>query len=89
MRLLVSRPRLQLSLPGIDSRACQPSLPRLSLPWAELLMRHFEWTHARWATQQPGPQASRLAALHEAQRGACLRLRQQCFQLLAEPQPVA
>lgn len=56
------------------------ALPELSVPWAELLIRHFEFTHGVWQLQQQKIRPEALDALraqhHEAVLSVAGRLRQ-------------
>ena len=57
------------------------ALPALSVPWVEVLIRHFELTHGLWRSQRD-PQAVELAALHSQLRDAIRRLSGRCAQLM-------
>jgi hypothetical protein len=61
------------------------SVPRLSVAWVELLIRHFELTHALWRQQKGEVKPDEVREVRAAQRGAAQVLRHQCLQLLAAP----
>lgn len=57
------------------------SLPEASVPWVEVLIRHFELTHALWRAQMRG-EAGELPCLHEAHRQAVRQLAARATRLL-------
>ena len=61
------------------------ALPRVSVAWVEVLIRHFELTHGAWRLQQGGCRWEELVELREAQRAAVHRLRAQCLRIVASP----
>src|SRR4051812_3350647 len=63
------------------------SVPRLSVAWVELLIRHFELTHALWRHQKGELPAQAERDVRLAQRNAAQVLRRQCLQLVASPEP--
>jgi hypothetical protein len=50
--------------------------------WVEVLIRHFELTHALWRLQHDGSASVELAALRKNLFDAVLRLSQKCTQLM-------
>jgi hypothetical protein len=67
-----------------EMRTYAASLPRLSVAWVDVLIRHFELTHGVWQVQQDKLAAAQIARLHEDQRQACARLRKQCLHMLVQ-----
>ena len=65
------------------------SLPKLSVPWVEVLIRHFELTHALWQHQRGQLEWKRVSLLHVDQQGAVERLHKQCVRLIAREAPSA
>ena len=61
------------------------SIPRISVAWVELMIRHFELTHGLWRWLNGGDEAEResLLQLRENQRRAALKLRELGLQLVA------
>jgi hypothetical protein len=62
------------------------SVPRLSVAWVELLIRHFELTHAMWRAQNGHADWQAVRDIREAQRNAAQALRRHCLQILAAPE---
>ena len=62
------------------------AVPRLSVAWVELLIRHFELTHALWRLQKGEADARAVREIRLAQRNAAHALRRKCLQLLATPE---
>ncbi len=58
------------------------ALPPLSVAWVEVLIRHFEITHAMWRQQQEGAHAADLEQLRQDHRDAVTRLSRKCAQLM-------
>lgn len=59
------------------------TLAAVSVPWVELLIRHFEATHGLWRLQKGELSWQEVEQLHENLKAAVQRLRQRCLQLLA------
>lgn len=59
------------------------ALPSASVPWVELLIRHFELLHATWDRQQQGPEPADVPELQRQHRAAVQRLARECTQLIA------
>jgi hypothetical protein len=67
----------------IDSmRMYAAALPSVSVAWVEVLIRHFELTHALWRLQHDGKASVELAALRKSLFDAVDRLSQKCTQLM-------
>jgi hypothetical protein len=61
------------------------SLPKLAVPWVELLIAHFELTHGLWRVRESESDgAATLETVRERHDGALDRLRQQCLRLAQE-----
>jgi hypothetical protein len=69
-----------------DIRLQVSFFPSLSVPWVELVIRHFELIHGGWQVQQGLLDASELDPLHEAVTAAADRLRRQCQRVLTTGQ---
>jgi hypothetical protein len=63
-------------------RLYSSSLPRLSVSWVEVMIRHFELTHGLWREQKGQADRAEIERLHANQRHAVMRLRQQALALL-------
>jgi hypothetical protein len=59
------------------------ALPELSVPWAELLIRHFEFTHGVWQLQQQKIKADALEALRAQHHAAVVSVSARLRQLVA------
>ncbi len=83
-------------VPGFNPEACAhvaqhmdqmrlyaTSLPMLSVAWVEVLIRHFELTHALWQHQRGQVEWKRIDLLYADQKGAVGRLHKQCVRLIA------
>jgi hypothetical protein len=57
-------------------------LPSVSVAWVEVLIRHFELTHALWRLQHDGSASVELVALRKNLFAAVHRLSHQCTQLM-------
>lgn len=60
------------------------ALPRLSLPWVELLIRHFEFTQGLWNAQRGELAPQELQALHAGTLAAAGHLQECCARALQE-----
>lgn len=58
------------------------SLPTLSVPWVEVLIRHFELTHGLWRAQRDASCAADLPHLHANLREAVRGLSAHCVRLM-------
>jgi hypothetical protein len=58
------------------------ALPSLSVPWVELMIRHFELTHALWRAQKDPAAAGELDPLLEQVRSAAQALSLRCTRLM-------
>ena len=58
------------------------ALPPISVPWVEVMIRHFELTHGVWRLQQHGAEAAELRAVHQQLQQALQRLSRVCAQLM-------
>lgn len=58
------------------------ALPSLAVAWVEVLIRHFELTHALLRVQRDPSQAHALPELHGNLRDATRRLSRCCVQLM-------
>lgn len=67
-----------------EMRMYAASLPRLSVPWVEVMIRHFELTHGLWRAQCGEIGEAELLALRDQQRDAVRVLRQACLKVLGE-----
>jgi hypothetical protein len=79
------RVRLRLD----EMRNYASSLPKLSVPWVELLISHFELTHGLWRVQQSAVDEGALQAAREHHDRAVRRLHEQCLRMLQEKEPDA
>ena len=68
-------------------RLYSSSLPRLSVPWVEVMIRHFELTHGLWRQQKGQAARDEIQRLLENQLYAVRRLRQQTLNLLVAGDP--
>jgi len=53
-----------------EMRLYASSLPYVAVPWVEVLIRHFELTHALWRVQQQTADAGSLAEIHKQHQTA-------------------
>jgi hypothetical protein len=67
-----------------EMRMYAATLPSVSVAWVELLIRHFELTHALWRSQRDGPNAPDLEPLREQVHAAVVQLSRKCAQLLPQ-----
>jgi hypothetical protein len=58
------------------------ALPQVSVAWVEVLIRHFELTHALWRLQHDGSASAELETLRENLAEAVHRLSRKCAQLM-------
>jgi hypothetical protein len=58
------------------------SLPPVSVAWVEVMIRHFELTHALWHHQREACTASEVKQLHTQLRDAVQYLARKCVQLM-------
>lgn len=58
------------------------ALPELTGAWVEVLIRHFELTHAFWRAQNDGADPRVVGPFHQNLVEATARLRQLCARLL-------
>jgi hypothetical protein len=58
------------------------ALPAISVPWVEVLIRHFELTHGLWRAQRDSAHARELPQLHRQLRDAVRQLSRRCLHLL-------
>jgi len=65
-----------------EMRLYAASIPPLSGPWVEVLIRHFELTHGLFRLHQQGAADVDLPRLHGELRAAVERLSQRCLQLV-------
>lgn len=65
-----------------DMRLYAAALPPLAVAWVEVMIRHFELTHAIWRSQAAGDRAADLAPLHDNLREAVQRLAHKCVVLM-------
>jgi hypothetical protein len=66
-----------------EMRLYAASLPSLSVPWVEVMIRHFELLHGIWnGVQDPEADPAQVQALHRELRGAVQRLSRKCVQLM-------
>jgi hypothetical protein len=68
-----------------EMRMYAAAIPTVSGPWVEVLIRHFEFTHALFRIHQQRADESDLPRLHEQLRHAIERLSQRCLQLVPAP----
>jgi hypothetical protein len=61
------------------------AVPTLSGAWVEVLIRHFEFTHALFRAHQQHGESDGLPRLHEQLQHAIERLSQRCLQLVPAP----
>jgi hypothetical protein len=64
-------------------RMLSATLPKLSVCWVELLIRHFELTHGLWRIQQGSEQPGAMEPLREQAQHAARRLRERCLEVVA------
>ena len=65
-----------------DMRMYSAALPQVSVAWVELLIRHFELTHAIWRLGQGKSTAEEIDGLRAAQCESIGELRRKCEQVL-------
>jgi hypothetical protein len=65
-----------------EMRMYTAALPPLSVPWVEVMIRHFELTHGLWRMQKEGRGAVNLQQLQAQLREAVQRLSRRCVQLM-------
>jgi hypothetical protein len=58
------------------------ALPSVSVAWVEVLIRHFELTHALWRLQHDGDASVELGGLRKSLFDALGRLSHKCSQLM-------
>ena len=59
-------------------------LPPVAVPWVEVMIAHFELTHALWRVQLQGAQDVDIRALHEHLSASLSRLARHCLHLLPQ-----
>ncbi|MBC5765326.1 hypothetical protein [Ramlibacter albus] len=67
-----------------DMRMFAASLPKLSVLWVELMIRHFEYTHGLWRGQRGEATAAELQALYARLREATRTLHGACVREITE-----
>lgn len=65
-----------------EMRMYAAALPTVSVAWAEVLIRHFELTHAMWRSQQEGGAPAEQQALQAQLHDAIRQLSRKCVQLM-------
>jgi hypothetical protein len=65
-----------------DMRMYAAALPQVSVAWVEVMIRHFELTHAMWRNSRAGEPAVELQPLLAHLREAVARLSRKCAQLM-------
>lgn len=64
-----------------EMRMYAAALPLVSVPWVEVMIRHFELTHGLWRAQH-APESVDMERLHAQLRESVQRLSQKCMRLL-------
>jgi hypothetical protein len=65
-----------------EMRMYSATLPQLSVSWVELLIRHFEFTHALWRVHRQACPESEMQQLHQQLRDASRVLARKAAQLI-------
>lgn len=64
-----------------EMRMYAAALPQVSVPWVEVMIRHFELTHGLWRAQH-APESVDMERLHAQLRESVQRLSHKCMRLL-------